>query len=82
VVFTGKVLFGPEPLTIHHSFWRFTSRFFMTELLGALIRQVCEKSNHKNPRMSFKQLVGEFIAETWERYHLFMADLPVAGMRD
>jgi hypothetical protein len=54
----------------------------MTELLGALIRQVCEKSNHKNPRMSFKQLVGEFIAETWEHYHLFMVDLPVAGMRD
>jgi hypothetical protein len=30
--------------------------------------------------MSFKQLVGESIAEAWERYHLFVADLPVAGM--
>jgi hypothetical protein len=32
--------------------------------------------------MSFKQLAGESIAEAWERYHLFMADLPVAGMED
>jgi hypothetical protein len=54
VVFTGKILFGPEPPTIHHSFQRFTLRFFSIELLGALIRQVCERSNHKNPRMSFK----------------------------
>jgi hypothetical protein len=23
MVFTGKILFGPEPLTIHYSFWRF-----------------------------------------------------------
>jgi hypothetical protein len=30
--------------------------------------------------MSFKKLVGEAIAEAWERYHLFMADLPVARM--
>jgi hypothetical protein len=37
VGFTGKILFGPEPSTIHHSFWRFTLRFFLTELLGALI---------------------------------------------
>jgi hypothetical protein len=37
VVFTWKILFRPEPPTIHHSFWRFTSRFFLTELLGALI---------------------------------------------
>jgi hypothetical protein len=82
VVFTGKILFTPEPPTIHHSFWRFTSRFFSTELLGALIRQVHEKSNCRNPRMSFKQHVGESIAEAWERYHLFVADLPVAGMED
>jgi hypothetical protein len=75
-------LFGPEPLTIHHSFRRFTSRFFSTELLGALIQQVHEKSNNRNSRMSFKQLVGDLIAEAWERYHLFMADLPVAGMED
>jgi hypothetical protein len=45
VVFTRKILFGPKPPTIHHSFWRFTSRFFSTELLGALIQQVHEKSN-------------------------------------
>jgi hypothetical protein len=82
VVFTGKILFRPEPLTIHHSFWRFTSRFVSTELLGALIRQVHEKSNRRNLRMSFKQLAGESIAEAWERYHLIMADLPVAGMED
>jgi hypothetical protein len=30
--------------------------------------------------MRFKQLAGESIAEAWERYHLFMADLPVARM--
>jgi hypothetical protein len=82
MVFTGKILFRPEPLTIHHSFWKFTSRFFSIELLGALIRQVCEKSNRRNPRMSFKQLAGESIVEAWECYHLFMADLPVAGMED
>jgi hypothetical protein len=76
------ILFGPEPPTIHHSFWRFTSRFFLTELLGALIRQVRENSNHRNPRMSFKQLAGESIAKAWECYHLFVADLPVTGMED
>jgi hypothetical protein len=32
--------------------------------------------------MSFKQLVGESIAEARERYHLFVADLPVAEMED
>jgi hypothetical protein len=32
--------------------------------------------------MSLKQLVGESIAEAWERYHLFVADLPVARMED
>jgi hypothetical protein len=37
VIFTGKILFGRKPPTIHHSFWRFTSRFFSTDLLGALI---------------------------------------------
>jgi hypothetical protein len=82
VIFTGKILCGPEPPTIHHSFRRFTSRFFLTKLLGALIRQVREKSNRRNPRMSFKQLAGESIVEAWERYHLFMADLPVVGMED
>jgi hypothetical protein len=82
MVFTWKILFRPEPLTIHHSFWRFTSRFFSAKLLGALIWQVREKSNHRNLRMSFKQLAGESIAEAWERYHLFVADLPVARMED
>jgi hypothetical protein len=32
--------------------------------------------------MSFKQLASESIAEAWECYHLFMADLLVAGMED
>jgi hypothetical protein len=82
VVFTGRILFGPEPPSIHHSFRRFTLRFFMTELLGALIQQVHEKSNCKNLRMSFKQLAGESIAEAWEHYHLFVADLPVARIKD
>jgi hypothetical protein len=63
VVSTGKILFGPKPPIIHHSFRRFTSRFFSTELMGALIRQVHEKSNRRNPRMSFKNLAGESIAE-------------------
>jgi hypothetical protein len=30
--------------------------------------------------MSFKHLAS--IAEAWDRYHLFMADLPVARMED
>jgi hypothetical protein len=50
-------------------------RFFSIELLGALIRQVREKSNCRILRMSLKQLVGESIAEAWERYHLFVVDL-------
>jgi hypothetical protein len=82
VVFIGKILFRLEPPTIHHSFQRFTSRFFSTELLRPLIWQVHEKSNRRNPRMSFKQLVGESIAKAWERYHLYVADLPVAEMED
>jgi hypothetical protein len=32
--------------------------------------------------MSSKQLVSESIAEAWECYHLFVADLPVARMQD
>jgi hypothetical protein len=82
VVFIGKILFGPEPPTIHHSFWRFISRFFSTELIGALIRQVHEKSNRRNPRMSFKQLAGESIVEAWESYNLFVVDLQIARMED
>jgi hypothetical protein len=82
MVFTGKFLFRPEPPTVHHSFQRFTSRFFSTELLGALIRQVREKRSRRTLRMSFKQLAGESIVEAWEHYHLFMVDLPVVGMED
>jgi hypothetical protein len=82
VVFTGKILFRPKPPTIHHSFQRFTSRFFSTEHLGALIRQVHKKRNHRNPRMSFKQLAGESIAEACLCYHLFVVDLPVVGVED
>jgi hypothetical protein len=43
---------------------------------------VHEKSNHRNPRTSFKQLEGESIAEAWERYHLFVVDIPVTEMED
>jgi hypothetical protein len=82
VVSIGKILFGPEPPTIHHSFQRFTLRFSSIELLGALICQVREKSYRKNLRMSFKQLAGESIAEAWECYHLFVVDLLVARMED
>jgi hypothetical protein len=32
--------------------------------------------------MRFKQLAGESIVEAWECYHLFVADLLVAGMED
>jgi hypothetical protein len=32
--------------------------------------------------MSIKQLAGESIAKAWERYHLFVADLPVVVMED
>jgi hypothetical protein len=52
------------------------------EILGAIIRQVHEKSNRRNLRMSFKQLTGESITKAWERYHLFVVDLPVTGMED
>jgi hypothetical protein len=65
---------------IHHSFQRFTSWSLLTELLGALIRQVRKKSKRRNPMMSFKQLAGESIAEAWEHYHVFVADLLVARM--
>jgi hypothetical protein len=32
--------------------------------------------------MSFKQLASESIAEAWKSYHLFVVDLPVAGVED
>jgi hypothetical protein len=58
------------------------SRFISTGLLGFLIRQVNKKSNQMNPRMSFKQLMDETLAEALECYHGFMTDLPTAGMED
>jgi hypothetical protein len=63
VVFTEKIFFGSKAPTIHHSLRRFTSRLFSIEFLGSLIRQVREKSNHRNLRMSFNQLASESIAE-------------------
>jgi hypothetical protein len=33
-----------------------------------------------DPRMSFKQLADETLAEAWERYHGFMTDFTTAGM--
>jgi hypothetical protein len=82
VVVTWKCFVGSKSPTIHHSFPRFTSRFILTGLLGFLIRQVSKKSNRMDPRMSFKQLVDETLAEAWERYHGFMTNLPTAGMED
>jgi hypothetical protein len=35
-----------------------------------------------DPRMSFKQLADETLAEAWERYHGFMIDLPTVGVED
>jgi hypothetical protein len=35
-----------------------------------------------DPRMSFKKLADETLAEAWESYHGFMIDLPTAGMED
>jgi hypothetical protein len=33
-----------------------------------------------DPRMSFKQLADETLAEAWEHYHSFMKDLPTASI--
>jgi hypothetical protein len=82
VVVTGKCFVGPESPTVHHPFLRFMLRFISTGLLGFLIRQVSKKSNRRDPRMSFKQLVDETFAEAWERYHDLMIDLPTAGMEN
>jgi hypothetical protein len=79
---TGKCFVGPKSPTVHHSFLRFTLRFISTGLLGVLIQQVSKKSRRMDPRMSFKQLADETLAEAWERYHGFMIDLPIAGMED
>jgi hypothetical protein len=35
-----------------------------------------------DPRMSFKQLADETLAEAWDRYHGFMTDLPTVSMED
>jgi S-formylglutathione hydrolase FrmB len=35
-----------------------------------------------DPRMRFKQLADETLAEAWERYHGFMTDLPTTNMED
>jgi hypothetical protein len=35
-----------------------------------------------DPRMIFKQLADETLAEAWEHYYGFMTDLPTAGMGD
>jgi uncharacterized protein (DUF4213/DUF364 family) len=60
VVFTGKILFGPNPPLPPE----FYIEILLDRILGALIRQVREASNHRNPGMSFKQLAGESIAES------------------
>jgi hypothetical protein len=63
-------------------FLRFTSRFISIGLLRFLIRQVSKKSNQRDLRMNFNQLVDETFAEAWERYHGLMTDLPTAGMEE
>jgi hypothetical protein len=82
MVVTGKCFVGPESLTVHHSFLRFTSRFISIELLGSLIWQVSKKRNWRDLRMSFNQLVDETFIEARERYHGLMIDLPTVGMED
>jgi hypothetical protein len=82
VVVIGKCFDGPKLPIVHHSFPRFTLRFISMGLLGFLIRQVSKKSNRRDPRMTFKQLVDETFAEAWERYHCVMTNLPTAGMED
>jgi hypothetical protein len=82
VVVTGKCFVRPESPIVHHSLPRFTSRFISTGLLGSLIRQVSKKSNQRDLRMRFNQLMDETFAEALERYHDLMADLPTAGMED
>jgi hypothetical protein len=82
VVVTGKCFLERESPTAHHSFSRFTSRFISSGLLGFLIRRVSKKSNWRDLRMNFNQLVDETFAEAWERYHSLVIDLPKAGMED
>jgi hypothetical protein len=82
VVVTGKCFVGLESPIALNSFSRFTSRFISIGLLGFLIRQVSKKSNQRDPRMNFNQLVDETFTEAWERYQALMTDLPTAGMAD
>jgi hypothetical protein len=82
VVVTGKCFVRPESPIAHHSFPRFTSRFISTRLLGFLNRQVSKKSNRRDLRMIFNQLVDEPFAQASERYHGLMTDLPTASMED
>jgi hypothetical protein len=82
VVVTRKCFIELGSPTVHHSFLRFMSRFISIELLGFLIRQVSKKSNQRDPRMNFKQLIDETFAEAWERYHGLMTDLPTTGIED
>jgi hypothetical protein len=58
------------------------SRFISIGLLGCLIQQVSKKSNRRDLRTNFKQLVDENFAEAWERYHGLMIDLPTTCMED
>jgi hypothetical protein len=82
VVVTEKCFVGPESPIVHHLFPRFMLRFISIGLLRSLIRQVIKKSNQRDPRMNFKQLVDTTFAKAWERYHGLMTDLPTAGMKD
>jgi hypothetical protein len=45
-------------------------------------RQVSKKSNRRDLRMIFNQLVDEPFAQASERYHGLMTDLPTASMED
>jgi hypothetical protein len=82
VVVTGKCFVRPESSTAHHSFPRFTSRFIPIGLLGCLIQQVSKKSNRRDLRMNFNQLVDETFIKAWECYHGLMIDLLIVGVED
>jgi hypothetical protein len=69
VVVIGKCFVRPDSPIVHHSFSRFTLRFFLIGLLGFLIQQVSKKSNRGDSRMSFKKLADKTFAKAWERYH-------------
>jgi hypothetical protein len=79
---TGKCFIGPESLTTHHLFSRFTSRFISIGLLGSLIQQVRKKNNRRDSTMNFNQLADETFVKAWVRCHDLMTDLPTASMED